>query len=120
MFVSELTMASAAIGHSVAHVAAVRRFNRFYTRQIGVLQEGLLSSPFSLTEVRVLYELTHRERSTARELCQELGLDPGYLSRVLGNFERLGIIRRNPSVADGRRILLSLTDKGRKVFAPLE
>lgn len=101
-------------------VAAVRRFNRFYTRQIGVLQEGLLKSPFSLTEVRVLYELAHRERPTATELGNHLGLDAGYLSRILQSFEKRRLIRKATSEADGRQSLLSLTAKGRKVFAPLE
>jgi DNA-binding MarR family transcriptional regulator/GNAT superfamily N-acetyltransferase len=101
-------------------VQAVRRFNRFYTRQIGVLQEHLLHSQFSLTEVRVLYELAHREKVTALELREELGLDRGYLSRMLQNFENQGWIRTKPSPEDGRRIFLSLTGKGRKVFGPLD
>jgi DNA-binding MarR family transcriptional regulator/GNAT superfamily N-acetyltransferase len=98
----------------------MRRFNRFYTRQIGLLNEGLLNSPFSLTEVRTLYELAHRERSTAVELCKELGLDAGYLSRILRKFERQRLIEKNVSRQDGRQSLLSLTQKGRKVFHPLE
>jgi len=101
-------------------VQAVRRFNRFYTRQIGVLQEHLLESQFSLTEVRVLYELAHRERVTASDLCQELGLDRGYLSRMLQNFETQGWIKTAPSPEDRRRLFLTLTPKGRKVFAPLD
>jgi len=101
-------------------VGAVRRFNRFWTRQIGVLREGYLESSFSLTEVRVLYELAHREETTASELGEELGLDAGYLSRVLRGFEKHGLIHKRPSEADGRRRLLRLTERGREAFAPLE
>jgi DNA-binding MarR family transcriptional regulator/GNAT superfamily N-acetyltransferase len=113
-------MATARNAPSLPHVADVRRFNRFYTRQIGVLQEGLLSSPFSLTEVRVLYEIAHLNESTAVELCRELGLDAGYLSRLLRSFEKRGLIARTRSTADARQSHLSLTPKGRKVFDPLE
>ena len=101
-------------------VGAVRRFNRFWIRQIGVLREGYLESSFSLTEVRVLYELAHREETTASELGEELGLDAGYLSRVLRGFEKHGLIHKRPSEADGRRRLLRLTERGREAFAPLE
>jgi DNA-binding MarR family transcriptional regulator/GNAT superfamily N-acetyltransferase len=113
-------MASASVQRPLPHVADVRHFNRFYTKQIGVLQEGLLNSPFSLTEVRVLYELAHRSRPTASELSKELGLDPGYLSRTLRCFERQGLIRREASQSDARQSLLTLSAKGRKVFVPLE
>jgi DNA-binding MarR family transcriptional regulator/N-acetylglutamate synthase-like GNAT family acetyltransferase len=101
-------------------VQTVRRFNRFYTRQIGVLQEHLLESPFSLTEVRVLYELAHRENATAKELCRDLGLDRGYLSRLLKNFEKHGWIKTELSSQDRRHQFLSLTAKGHAVFDPLE
>jgi DNA-binding MarR family transcriptional regulator/GNAT superfamily N-acetyltransferase len=99
---------------------SIRRFNRFYTRQIGLLNEGLLNSPFSLTEVRTLYELAHRERTTAVELCKELGLDAGYLSRILRKFEKQRLIERKISRQDARQSLLRLTDQGRKVFKPLD
>jgi DNA-binding MarR family transcriptional regulator/ribosomal protein S18 acetylase RimI-like enzyme len=101
-------------------VQTVRRFNRFYTRQIGVLQEHLLQSPFSLSEVRVLYELAHRENATAKDLCADLGLDRGYVSRMLQSFEQQGWIKTKPSPDDRRSQFLTLTSKGHKVFDPLE
>lgn len=100
-------------------IDAVRQFNRFYTQKIGVLHEGLLSSPFSLTEVRVLYELAHRERPVASELGKDLGLDPGYLSRILSSFKTKKFIDRKPSEQDGRQSILRLTEKGQTAFAPL-
>lgn len=100
-------------------IEAVRRFNRFYTRQIGVLREGWADSPFSLAEVRVLYELAHHDDLTAAELGNELGLDRGYLSRILQGFEKRGFIRKTRSEKDARQTHLTLTPKGRKVFAPL-
>lgn len=100
-------------------VEAMRHFNRFYTQHIGVLHEGLLKSPFSLTEVRVLYEIAHRDEPTAAELSKDLGLDAGYLSRILRDFGRKGLVEKRPSKADGRRSLLRLTKKGQKEFATL-
>ncbi len=100
-------------------VAAVRRFNRFYTKQIGILREGYLESPFSLTAVRVLYELAHLEKTTASELCKELGLDAGYLSRILRGFRKRGLIDKTPSKTDGRQTILSLTERGQSAFAAL-
>ena len=113
-------MASAtALQVSPDRIAAVRRFNRFYTRQIGLLDEGLLSSPLSLTEARTLYELAHRKQSTAAELCSALGLDPGYLSRILSGFEKKHLLEKKQSPKDARQTLLALTKKGRQVFEPL-
>jgi DNA-binding MarR family transcriptional regulator len=103
-----------------ARIAAVRAFNRYYTRKLGVLQEGLLESAFSLAEVRVLYELAHRERPTATDLGRDLALDAGYLSRILGNLARRGLIAKRSSRLDGRQQLLSLTKKGRAAFAVLD
>lgn len=101
-------------------IQSMRRFNRFYTRQIGLLEEGILNSPFSLTEVRILYELAHSEQSTAIELCKALGLDPGYLSRILRKFERQGWIEKKASPEDARQRHLRLTKDGQKAFKPLE
>jgi len=101
-------------------IAAVRRFNRFYTQRIGTLEEGLLGSPYSLTEVRILYEISARRTATATQLGAELGLDPGYLSRILKAFRRGGLIERKRSPEDGRAGLLSLTKKGKATFAPLD
>jgi Transcriptional regulators len=102
------------------HIESIRAFNRFYTRQIGLLEEGLLDSRFSLTECRVLYELAHRDRPTAAQIGSDLGLDAGYLSRMLAKFERRKLLRRQTSKQDVRAVHLTLTAAGRKVFAPLD
>ena len=101
-------------------VAAVRQFNRFYTHRIGVLEERLLDTPFSLTESRLLYELANRAAPTASELAKDLGLDPGYLSRILRSFESRGLVARTPSAIDGRQSHLELTPQGRSAFLPLD
>ena len=101
-------------------VSAIRRFNRFYTKHIGVLRERHLDSPFSLTEVRVLYELAHRDGLTASTLGRELALDSGYLSRILRSFEQRGLIEKTRSESDARKTHLRLTDNGRTAFAPLD
>src|SRR3954469_20341056 len=94
---------------AASEIEAIRSFNRFYTRQIGVLREGLLGSSFSLTQVRVLYEIAHRTHCTAADLCQELGLDPGYLSRLLRGFVSRKLVAKTSSAKDGRQSLLRLT-----------
>lgn len=97
-----------------------RRFNRFHTRLVGALGEHLLESPYSLTEARVLFELAHRPAPTAAELCRELGLDAGYLSRVISGFERAGLLSKKPLPTDARAWGLHLTRKGRSVFQRLD
>jgi DNA-binding MarR family transcriptional regulator/GNAT superfamily N-acetyltransferase len=103
-----------------AHVAAVRHFNRFYTRRIGALDEGHLRSPYSLAEVRVLYELAHGDGPSAAELGRELGLDAGYLSRLLRGLEQRGLVERRPSETDGRQSVVRLTGDGGEAFAALD
>jgi DNA-binding MarR family transcriptional regulator/N-acetylglutamate synthase-like GNAT family acetyltransferase len=98
----------------------VRSFNRFYTREIGVLREHLHESEFSLTEVRILYELAHRPQLTASDLARDLSLNAGYVSRVLSRFEKAGLLTKKRSGTDGRSAHLCLTKKGRSVFKPLE
>ncbi len=104
---------------NVETAESIRRFNRFYTRQLGLLEECLLNSEFSLTEARVLFELAQCETGTARALGKELMLDAGYLSRLLKKFEARGLISRAVSSIDGRETSLSLTEAGRATFAPL-
>ena len=102
---------------AVGQVAAVREFNRFYTQQIGVLTEAYLESPFSLTEARVIYELAQHDVTTATDLCKELGLDAGYLSRILRGLKKRGQIETQPSDTDRRLSLLKLSAQGQQSFA---
>src|SRR5690348_9324349 len=101
-------------------VDAFRRFNRFYTRQIGVLEQSLLGTPFTLTQARVLYELAQHKQTTAGQVNVTLGLDPGYLSRILQGFADQGLITRNRSREDSRHVVLSLTAAGKRAFRQLD
>jgi DNA-binding MarR family transcriptional regulator/GNAT superfamily N-acetyltransferase len=101
-------------------ISAVRAFNRFYTRQLGVLDQRLLASPFSLSEARLLYELAHQIGAAAKGLGIELDLDPGYLSRIVQKFADDGLITRKPLPTDRRQYQLNLTAKGRQAFAKLD
>jgi len=101
-------------------IETIREFNRFYTRRIGVLHEGLLNSHFTLTESRLLWELAHRDDLTATELARELELDPGYLSRLLRSFKERGLIKTRRSADDARNQHLNLSAAGRRAFAPLD
>jgi DNA-binding MarR family transcriptional regulator/GNAT superfamily N-acetyltransferase len=107
------------IPNSDGQIAAVRAFNRFYTRKLGVLDQHLLQSPFSLSEARVLYEIATSESLAAKEIGLVLGLDPGYLSRIIQNFDDRGLIARKPLPSDRRQHQLSLTAKGRQAFDKL-
>ena len=101
-------------------IQAVRRFSRFYTRWVGVLHDGLLGSPLSLTEGRIIFELAQAGESSAAKLGADLGLDAGYLSRILRGFHDRGLIARRPSANDRRQIMLSLTEAGRAIFAMID
>src|SRR5262245_60107982 len=113
-------MAAAAAPDLDQRVAAVRGFNRRYTRRLGVLQDGFLQTPYSLAEARVLYELAQRQRPTATEVAAALGLDHGYLSRILRGFGERGLVVKTASPDDRRQSLLSITAKGRMAFAQLD
>ena len=103
-----------------AQIAAVRRFNRFYTRRIGVLDATYLGTPYVLAEGRALYEIGHDEGITPKALAERAALDPGYLSRILKRFDREGLLRRVRSETDGRSVSLHLTDPGRRMFGELQ
>src|SRR6476659_7051240 len=105
---------------SEQEVASIRAFNRFYTRKLGVLDQQIAKSPFSLSEARVLYELAHRQDLSAKEIGAELGLDAGYLSRIVQHFDEGGLITREPLPSDRRQYRLAMTAKGRQAFAKLE
>ena len=105
---------------STSRIEAVRRFNRFYTRRIGVLHESLVHTRFSLTESRLLWEFAHRATTTAAELARDLDLDPGYLSRLLRGLKNAKLIRAERSADDARHLHLRLTAAGRRAFAPLD
>jgi DNA-binding MarR family transcriptional regulator/N-acetylglutamate synthase-like GNAT family acetyltransferase len=109
----------ASLSQTDARIAAVRRFNRFYTRQVGALDEHHLHSDFSLSEARILYEIAHQPKPAAREIAAALFLDKGYLSRVLAGFARRGFIKKVHSSDDGRESILKLTAKGRALFSRL-
>jgi DNA-binding MarR family transcriptional regulator/GNAT superfamily N-acetyltransferase len=113
-------MAPSPADNSDARIAAVRRFNRYYTRQIGVLRKHFLDSPYSLGEARVLHEIATRQAPTASDVAKSLDLDRGYLSRVLRSFERRGLVRKHTSPKDGRQSHLTLTPRGRKSYMPLD
>ena len=114
------TAPGADAGADELQIGAVRAFNRFYTRVAGALDEGHLRTPFSLAEARVLYELAHRERPAAAAIGRDLGLDAGYLSRLLAGLARRGLLARTPSPIDGRQSTLELTPAGRAAFADLD
>jgi DNA-binding MarR family transcriptional regulator/N-acetylglutamate synthase-like GNAT family acetyltransferase len=115
-----VSLVQSSLAESDIEVAAVRAFNRFYTRKLEVLDQHLLKTPFSLSEARVLFELAHRGDLSAKDIGLELGLDPGYLSRIVQQFDEGGLISRKPLPSDRRQIQLSLTAKGRAAFAKLE
>src|SRR3984957_1014586 len=111
---------SVAAAPSAGAIDRIREFNRLYTRQLGLLDQGLLGSEFTLTEARVLYELANHDDTTATEIARELGIDLGYMSRLIKKFDRRRYIKRTRSRIDARQSRLQLTEKGRKVFDPLD
>jgi len=106
--------------NSEDRIASIRRFNRFFTRKLGVLREGLLHSTYSLSESRIIYEIANRDNLIAAELSKELGLDAGYLSRILDRLEQQGLIQKVHSELDARQRFLQLTKEGEKAFKLLD
>jgi len=115
-----MSIGQTALGEPDQEIAAVRAFNRFYTRKLEVLDQHHLNTTFSLSEARVMFELAHRGELSAKEIGLELGLDPGYLSRIVQKFDEDGLLTRKPLPADRRQYQLNLTAKGRAAFAKLE
>src|SRR6516165_12072089 len=111
---------SSVVPVSDGDVAAVREFNRFYTSVLGLLREGLLDTPYSLTEARIIFELARADQTEAGQLRRWLDIDAGYLSRILARFEADGIVGRSRSPQDARRQVIGLTATGRAVFAKLD
>ena len=101
-------------------IKRIRRFNRFYTNFIGVVDRHILDSPHSLTEARVLYEISSIEDCSARKIMGNLEIDEGYLSRIIGKFMRKGLVKKSRSEKDGRTRIILLTEKGEKEFAKLD
>jgi DNA-binding MarR family transcriptional regulator/GNAT superfamily N-acetyltransferase len=101
-------------------VAAVREFNRFYTSVLGLLSEGLLDTPYSLTEARIIFELARQDEVEVAAMRRWLDLDAGYLSRILARFEADGLVRKSRAAADARRQVIGLTPAGRAVFGRLD
>jgi len=116
---SRFILMTTKLGSKSGRTEAIRHFNRFYTKKIGVLQESLLNSGRSLSEVRILYELAHSKEQTAKILCRDLGVDAGYLSRILARFEQQRLIERKVAQDDGRQSLIRLTRRGAAEFAKL-
>jgi DNA-binding MarR family transcriptional regulator/GNAT superfamily N-acetyltransferase len=107
------------MSHSDDQISAVRAFNRFYTRKLGIIEPKLLDSPWTLQEARIIYEIGERPDGTATDLVRALGLDAGFLSRTLQALQRRQVVARKPSKSDRRATELALTAKGRAAFAEL-
>ena len=105
--------------HNQEQIERIRSFNRFYTDIIGLLDQHFLDSPFSLTEGRVLYEISHTENCSAKKIREKISVDEGYLSRILDTFRKKGLITKAPSPEDRRLHIIKLTEKGRKQFSSL-